>query len=75
MRALLSRDVTDHQFDEFRTASCTEVFEEHASGGNRDRPVLTRALARVSTGDTLVAVSLDQLARSLSCLLAVIEGL
>src|SRR3954454_3747215 len=67
--------ITDHQLDELRTAGCAEVFEEHASGGDRDRPVLAQALARVRAGDTLVVVSLDRLARSLSHLLAVIEGL
>jgi len=72
---LLSRDVTDRYLDCFRTAGCAEVFEEHASGGNRGRPVLAQASGRVRADDTLVVVSLDQLARSLSYLLAVIEGL
>src|SRR3954454_6570692 len=67
--------ITDHQLDELRTAGCAEVFQEHASGGDRDRPVLAQALARVQAGETLVVVSLDRLARSLSHLLAVIEGL
>jgi DNA invertase Pin-like site-specific DNA recombinase len=67
--------ITDRQLDELRAAGCAEVFEEHASGGNRDRPVLAQALARVRAGDTLVVVSLDRLARSLSHLLVVIEGL
>jgi DNA invertase Pin-like site-specific DNA recombinase len=67
--------ITDRQLDELRAAGCAEVFKEHASGGNRDRPVLAQALARVRAGDTLVVVSLDRLARSLSHLLVVIEGL
>jgi len=67
--------ITDRQLDELRTARCAEVFEEHASGGDRNRPVLAQALARVRAGDTLVVVSLDRLARSLSHLLAVIECL
>ncbi|MDO9713086.1 recombinase family protein [Paracraurococcus lichenis] len=66
---------TRRQLDELRTAGCGEVAEEHASGGDRDRPVLTRTLARLRPGDTLVVVSLDRLARSLSHLLEVIEGL
>ncbi|WP_408903907.1 recombinase family protein [Paracraurococcus lichenis] len=48
--------------------------EEHASGGDRDRPVLARTLACFQLGDTLMVVSLDRLARSLSHLLEVILG-
>ncbi|MDO9714358.1 recombinase family protein, partial [Paracraurococcus lichenis] len=66
---------TRRQLDELRAAGCRDVAEEHASGGDRDRPVLARTLARLRPGDTLVVVSLDRLARSLSHLLEVIEGL
>src|SRR5215218_5027209 len=66
---------TARQLDELRAAGCREVAEEHASGGDRDRPVLARTLARLRPGDTLVVVSLDRLARSLSHLLGVVEGL
>src|SRR5687768_2741559 len=66
---------THRQLDELQAAGCREVLQEHASGGDRDRPVLAQALARVQAGDTLVVVSLDRLARSLSHLLEVIEGL
>jgi DNA invertase Pin-like site-specific DNA recombinase len=67
--------VTARQFDELRAAGCTEILEEHASGGDRGRPVLAQTLARLRPGDTLVVVSLDRLARLLSHLLGVIEGL
>jgi hypothetical protein len=50
------------------------VLEEHASGGDRDRLVLAQVLAWIKAGDTLVVVSLDRLARSLSHLLSLIEG-
>ena len=66
---------TARQLDELRAAGCREVAEEHASGGDRDRPVLARTLARLRPGDTLVVVSLDRLARSLSHLLGVVESL
>lgn len=66
---------TARQLDELRAAGCREVAEEHASGGDRDRPVLARTLSRLRPGDTLVVVSLDRLARSLSHLLEVVEGL
>ncbi|MBW7861516.1 MAG: recombinase family protein [Rhodocyclaceae bacterium] len=58
-----------------RAAGCGEIHEEHASGGDRDRPVLARVLGRIAAGDTLVVVRIDRLARSLSHLLAVIEQL
>ncbi len=57
------------------SAGCAEIHEEHASGGNRARPVLARVLERVGKGDTLVVVRIDRLARSLSHLLDVIERL
>jgi DNA invertase Pin-like site-specific DNA recombinase len=66
---------TRRQRDELRAAGCQEILEEQASGGDRERPVLAQALARLRPGDTLVVLSLDRLARSLSHLLEVIEGL
>jgi len=63
------------QSEALQIAGCVEIFEEHASGGNRARPVLARVLERVQIGDTLVVVRIDRLARSLSHLLEVIESL
>ena len=63
------------QLDVLRAAGCAEVFEEHASGASRARPQLAAALARVRRGDTLVVARIDRLARSLSHLLEVVEGL
>jgi len=63
------------QAEALRAAGCAEIFEEHASGGDRARPGLARVLARVGRGDTLVVVRIDRLARSLAHLLAVIERL
>ncbi|MCG6113110.1 MAG: recombinase family protein [Paracoccus sp.] len=56
-------------------AGCATIQEEHASGGNRARPVLARVLEAIRRGDTLVVVRIDRLARSLSHLLEVIEQL
>src|ERR1039457_1886089 len=66
---------TDPQLDELRAAGCETVLEEHASGADRGRRVLTRLLREIRTGETLVVVRLDRLARSVSHLLAVIEQL
>ncbi len=63
------------QSEALKSAGCVGIFEEHASGGNRARPVLTRVLERIGKGDTLVVVRIDRLARSLSHLLEVIERL
>jgi DNA invertase Pin-like site-specific DNA recombinase len=66
---------TDPQVDELRAAGCASVHEEHASGADRSRPVLARLLREIRSGETLVVVRLDRLARSVSHLLAVIEQL
>ena len=63
------------QSEALQTVGCVEIHEEHASGGNRARPVLARLLERISKGDMLVVVRIDRLARSLSHLLEVIERL
>ncbi|TRD15371.1 recombinase family protein [Palleronia caenipelagi] len=63
------------QVQALKSAGCSEIHEEHASGGDRSRPVLTRVLERVRAGDTLVVVRIDRLPRSLSHLLEVIERL
>jgi DNA invertase Pin-like site-specific DNA recombinase len=66
---------TDSQVDELRAAGCAVVLEEQASGADRGRPGLARLLREIQPGETLVVVRLDRLARSVSHLLAVIEGL
>ncbi|WP_119681492.1 recombinase family protein [Indioceanicola profundi] len=58
-----------------KQAGCSSIFEEHASGGDRDRPVLAKVLASLKKGDTLVVARIDRLARSLFHLLEVIDGL
>ena len=51
------------------------MLEEHASGADRSRPVLARLLRDIRSGETLLVVRLDRLARLVSHLLAVIEQL
>ena len=53
---------TDSQLLTLKQAGCSVIFEEHASGGDRDRPVLAKALASLKTGDTLVVARSDRLA-------------
>jgi len=63
------------QVQELRAGGCTEILEEQASGGSRTRPILARLMEQLRSGDTLVVVRIDRLARSLSHLLEVIERL
>jgi len=56
-------------------AGCSIIFEEKASGGDRERPELYKALDAVGPGDTLVVVKIDRLARSLLHLLEIVEML
>jgi DNA invertase Pin-like site-specific DNA recombinase len=64
---------TFSQLDDLRAAGCQVIFEEKASGANRARPELARAVGRVGRGDILVVARIDRLARSLVHLLEVIE--
>ena len=51
------------------------IHQEQGSGASRARPVLAQLLKEIRAGDVLVVVRLDRLARSVSHLLEVIEGL
>ena len=66
---------TSAQLDALRSHGCSIIFEDKASGSNRDRPKLAQALERAGQGDTLLVVRIDRLARSLSHLLEIVETL
>src|SRR5919205_2643521 len=63
------------QLDALRAAGCRRVFEETASGAQRDRPQLRAALDYLREGDTLVVWKLDRLARSTQQLIGTVEEL
>lgn len=65
----------DLQTDALKAAGCEKIFVEKASGGDRERPQLRKALAYVREGDVMVCWKLDRLARSIFHLLEIIEGL
>jgi DNA invertase Pin-like site-specific DNA recombinase len=65
----------DLQTDALTAAGCEKIFVEKASGGDRGRPQLAKALAYVHDGDVLVVWKLDRLARSITHLIEIIEGL
>ncbi|MEL7381874.1 MAG: recombinase family protein [Pseudomonadota bacterium] len=56
-------------------AGCEKLFDEKASGAQRDRPQLLAALEFMREGDTLVVWKLDRLARSLKQLIETVEML
>ena len=66
---------TNLQLDALAKAGCTRVFSESASGAQRDRPELARALDYMRPGDALVVWKLDRLARSLKQLIETVESL
>ena len=67
--------LTDPQVIELKASGCIVIHQEHGSGASRARPVLAHLLRDIRRGDVLVVVRLDRLARSVSHLLEVIEGL
>jgi DNA invertase Pin-like site-specific DNA recombinase len=63
------------QRDALKRANCDHVFEERASGAERDRPELKAALEYMRKGDTLVVWKLDRLARSTSQLIETVRDM
>jgi len=61
------------QLDALRKEGCEKIFQEKASGAQRDRPELKAALGYMRKGDTLVVWKLDRLARSMKQLIETIE--
>lgn len=54
-------------------AGCRTVFEDQASGRDRQRPGLQKALARLAAGDVLIVWRLDRLGRSVSDLIHIVN--
>ncbi len=73
-RVSTGEQTTDPQIAELRAAGCLDIRSETGSGGLRARPALARLVREIQSGDTLVVVRIDRLARSLSHLLEVIEA-
>lgn len=71
------RQVLDLQRDALLSAGVDErqLFDDHVSGGQVDRPGLAKALAFLRPGDCLVVWKLDRLGRSLPHLLATVNDL
>ena len=63
------------QIDALEKAGCEKIFQEKASGAQRDRPKLKAAIEYLRPGDVLVVWKLDRLARSLKQLIETVETL
>lgn len=66
---------TDQRLDRQDLGAVDKLFEDQASGKDRDRPGLAACLAYVREGDTLRCYSADRLARSLTDLLGLVDDL
>lgn len=74
-RVSTSDQNTGLQLNALKSAGCERIFEEKASGAQRDRPELNAALEYARDGDTIVVWKLDRLARSLKQLIETVEKL
>jgi DNA invertase Pin-like site-specific DNA recombinase len=69
------RQMLDLQLQALEREGVEKVFLEKASGAQRDRPELMKALEYLREGDTLIVWKLDRLGRSLRQLLDTVETL
>ena len=63
------------QLKALKESGCERIFQETASGAQRDRPQLARAIEFVRSGDSVVVWKMDRLARSLKQLIDTVEDL
>jgi DNA invertase Pin-like site-specific DNA recombinase len=61
------------QLSALKRAGCARLFEEAASGGRWDRPVLQELMRQLRPGDVVMVWKLDRLSRSLKDLLHLLE--
>ena len=66
---------TARQDEQLKGFNLDEVFTDHASGKDVDRPQLQAALKHLRKGDTLIAYSMDRLARNLDDLRKIVKEL
>ena len=61
------------QVERLKAAGCDTIFLEKVSGAKSDRPELRRALKVLASGDTLMVVAVDRLARDTRDLLNILH--
>lgn len=72
-RISTAEQTTQLQIDALKKVGCEKIFEEQASGAQRERPQLKAALEFAREGDSIVVWKLDRLARSLKQLIETVE--
>ena len=60
---------------ELHAAGCAKVYAEKVSGARSNRPELAKVLKRLDTGDVLIVIRLDRLARSTRDLLNILDDI
>lgn len=65
----------DLQLDALQASNCEVIYQEKASGKNKERPELEYCLKALRAGDVLVVWRLDRLSRSLRDLVQIIASL
>ena len=65
----------DLQLDALKKVGCEMIFQEHISSATKDRPELTKLLAQLRKGDSVVVWKLDRLGRSLSDLVKLVTDI
>lgn len=75
--ARVSTDVQNlaPQLDALAGEGCAQIYEEHASGSDDNRPELSACLKALRPGDTLVVWRLDRLGRNIRHIIATVEDL
>lgn len=66
---------TDRQTEQLKDFNLDELFIEHASGKDTNRPQLQAAIKHLRKGDTLIVHSMDRLARNLDDLRKIVKEL
>jgi len=65
----------DLQLDALKSAGCSKIFTDKASGASQERAGLDEALSHLRDGDSLVVWRLDRLGRSLKHLIQTVTSL
>src|SRR5262245_9529830 len=63
------------QVGQLQKYGCDEIFQEKMSGSINSREELAKAIFRLQAGDKLVVCKLDRLGRSITHLVATVNGL
>lgn len=65
----------DLQLDALKDVGAEEIYQEHCTGGHKDRPELFHCMRALRNGDTLAVWRLDRLGRNLHDLVGLVREL